>query len=322
MRKEAAVGGGSLNGFPRLSTYMSGIKAAPAVLLFAAVVAAQPAEHRVFPTADAAARALIDAVKASNLDEVVAIFGPEGQELIASSDPATARKNREVFNVAVAEKWHIADEDANHKTLVIGNEDWPFPVPIVKNAAGWRFDTAAGKEEIIARRLGRNELEAIETVRAYVTAQRRYAESGHDGKPPGLYATRFGSDPGKQNGLYWLTAHGQKPSPLGDLLAQAALEGRRPGSGPPEPLQGYYFKILTSQGGATNGGAKSYMMNGEMSKGFALVAWPAQYNVTGVMTFIVNVDGVVHEKDLKADTDNIARNMLSYNSDASWHKVQ
>jgi hypothetical protein len=301
---------------------MSRIKSAAAVLLFAAVAAAQPAEHRVFPTADAAARALIDAVKASNLDEVLAIFGPEGRELIASSDPATARKNREVFNVAVAEKWHIADEDANHKTLVIGNEDWPFPVPIVKDAAGWRFDTAAGKEEIIARRVGRNELEAIETVRAYVTAQRRYAQSGHDGKPAGLYAVRFSSDPGTQNGLYWPAARGQKPSPLGDLVAQAALEGRPPGSGAPEPLHGYYFKILTSQGAAAPGGAKSYVMNDEMSKGFALVGWPAQYNVTGVMTFIAGVDGVVYEKDLKADTDKIARNMLSYNPDASWHKVQ
>jgi Protein of unknown function (DUF2950) len=301
---------------------MSRIKSSAAALLFAAVVAAQPPEHRVFPTADAAARALIDAVKASNLDEVLAIFGPDGQELIASSDPATARRHREVFNVAVAEEWHLADQDANHKTLVIGNEDWPFPVPIVKDSAGWRFDTAAGKEEIVARRVGRNELEAIETVRAYVGAQQRYAQNGHDGKPAGLYATRFGSEPGKENGLYWPTARGQKPSPLGDLVAQAALEGRHLGSGAPEPLHGYYFKILTSQGADAPGGAKPYVMNGEMSKGFALVAWPAQYNVTGVMTFIVNVDGVVYQKDLKADTDKIARSMLSYNPDASWHKVQ
>lgn len=301
---------------------MSGMKSAAAVLLFAAVVAAQPAEHRVFPTADAAARALIDAVKANNLDEVLAIFGPEGKELIASSDPATARKNREVFNVAVAEEWHLADEDAHHKTLVIGNEDWPFPIPIVKDSAGWRFDTAAGKNEIIARRVGRNELEAVETVRAYVAAQQRYALNGHDGKPAGLYATRFGSEPGKENGLYWPTTRGQKPSPLGDLVAQAALEGKHLGSGPPEPLHGYYFRILISQGSAAPGGAKAYVMDGDMSKGFALVAWPAQYDATGVMTFLVNADGVVYEKDLKADTDKIARNMQSYNPDTSWHRVQ
>jgi hypothetical protein len=301
---------------------MSGIKSAAAAVLFASVVAAQPAERRVFLTPDAAARALIDAVKATNLDEVVAIFGPEGKELIASSDPATARKHREVFKVAVAEKWHLADDGSNHKTLVIGNEDWPFPVPIVKDAAGWRFDTAAGKEEIVARRVGRNELEAIETVRAYVTAQQRYAQNGHDGKPAGLYATRFDSDPGKQNGLYWQTVRGQKPSPLGDLVAEAAFEGRHPGSGGPEPLHGYYFKILASQGAAAPGGARPYVMNGEMSGGFALVAWPAQYDVTGVMTFIANADGIVYQKDLKADTDRIARNMLSYNPDASWHKIQ
>ena len=148
------------------------------------------------------------------------------RSLIASSDPATGRRNREVFTVAVAEQWRLVDEPPNRKTLVIGNEEWPFPVPLVKEASGWRFDTAAGKEEVLARRIGRNELAVIQTCLAYVTAQQRYAQQGHDGKPAGVYATKFGSDPGKENGLYWPAARGQQRSPLGDLVAQAAAEGR------------------------------------------------------------------------------------------------
>ena len=186
---------------------------------------------------------LIDAVKAGNLDELLAIFGPDGQDLIASSDPATARGNREVFAAAVAEQWHLEDEGKS-KTLVIGNEQWPFPVPLVKDAAGWRFDTAAAKEEVLARRIGRNELETIQTCLAYVTAQRRYAMQGHDGKAAGVYAMSFRSDPGKENGLYWPAARGQRRSPLGDLVAQAAEEGRPLGAAPDGPRR---FTVTTSR---------------------------------------------------------------------------
>ena len=186
--------------------------------------------------------------------------------------------NRRVFTVAVREQWHLEDVTPTQKTLVIGNEEWPFPVPLVKGADGWRFDTAAGKEEVLARRIGRNELQAIATSRAYVTAQQRYAQQGHDGKPAGVHATKLKSDPGKENGLYWPTARGQKRSPLGDLVAQAAEEGRPLGGDRPQPtgFHGYYFKILTGQGAAVSGGARSYIVKGEMSGGFALVAWPAQ----------------------------------------------
>ena len=178
--------------------------------------AAQAAQHRAFGSPEDAVKALVDSARAGNLDQLLAIFGQDGKELIASSDPATARQNRQVFTVAVGEQWHLEDAGPGRKTLVIGNEDWPFPVPLVKEAGGWRFDTAAGKEEVIARRIGRNELATIETTRAYVTAQQRYAQLGHDGKPAGIYAMKFQSDPGKQNGLYWETAKGQKRSPLGD----------------------------------------------------------------------------------------------------------
>jgi len=283
------------------------------------VATAQTQGQRTFPTAEDAVKTLAETVKAGNLDAVLAIFGPGGRELIDSSDAATARQNQKVFMVAVGERWHLEDSAPDRKTLVIGNEDWPFPVPIVKDATGWRFDTAAGREEIVARRIGRNELAAIETTHAYVTAQRRYAEQGHDGKPAGEYAPRFRSDQGTENGLFWPAARGQKRSPLGDLLAQAAMEGRPVGQGSgPTPFHGYHFKILTAQGPAAAGGVRNYIVNGGMSRGFALVAWPAQYDVTGIMTFVVNQDGVVHEKDLGARTDASARMMTTYNPDSSW----
>jgi len=292
------------------------------IAMFSRDIAAQAG--RTFPSAEDAVKSLIAAAKKSDVDAVLAIFGPDGKDLLASSDPETARKNRQVFVVAAAEQWHLtSDADANKKTLVIGNEQWPFPVPLVKEASGWRFDTAAGKEEVIARRIGRNELAAIDTVRAYVSAQRRYAAEGHDGNRPGAYATKFQSDPGKQNGLYWPAAKGQKLSPLGDLVAQAAAEGRALAGdrSQPSPLHGYSFKILTAQGAAASGGAKQYIVNGTMSGGFALVAWPAQYDASGVMTFIVNQDGIVREKDLGPASDATARQMQIYNPDASWREV-
>jgi Protein of unknown function (DUF2950) len=283
----------------------------------------RPGPQRTFRTPEDAVRTLTDTTKAGKLDELITIFGEDGKDLVASSDPATARKNRQVFTAAVAERWRLEDQGSGGKVLVIGNEDWPFPVPLVKDGNDWRFDTAAGKEEVLTRRIGRNELAVIQICHTYVTAQRIYAQHGHDGKPAGLYAKTFASDQGKQNGLYWPASHGQKRSPLGDLVAQAAAEGRSVGGGgQPSPFFGYYFRILTAQGPAAPGGAKDYVSNGELSGGFALVAWPAQYDATGIMTFIVNHDGVVHEQALGPDTDKVARAMTAYNPDASWSPVQ
>jgi len=278
---------------------------------------------RAFQTADDAARELIRVVKAGRLEELIAIFGRDGQELAAGSDPATGRKNRDVFTAAAAEGWHLADQGSNRKTLIVGNEGWPFPVPLVKDGTAWRFDAAAGMREVIARRIGRNELAVIDVCGAYVAAQLRYAQQGHDGKAAGLYARRFRSDPGKENGLYWPVARGQKRSPLGDLVAQAAPKEGPPAAnaGRPSSFHGYYFTILTEQGPAAPGAAKSYIVNGDMSGGFALVAWPAQYDVTGVMTFIVGRDGVVYQKDLGPGTEKAARSMTRYNPDASWVRV-
>jgi hypothetical protein len=280
--------------------------------------------QRTFQTPEEAVRVLIATVIGGNMDELVGIFGPEGKELAASSDPKTARQNREVFTVAAAESWQLVDQGATGKELIIGNEQWPFPIPLVKDGNVWRFDTAAGKEEVLARRVGRNELAVIQICRAYVTAQRLYAAQGHDGKPAGLYARTFRSDAGKQNGLYWPTTRGQKRSPLGDLIADAGQPIPAPGQKPgqPAPFHGYYFRILTTQGADAAGGAKDYIVKGELSGGFALVAWPAQYDATGVMTFVVNQDGIVREKDLGLDTDQVARALTVYNPDASWSTVE
>jgi Protein of unknown function (DUF2950) len=301
-------------------TSVAGMAFACAALVTLVTCSRPAPSYRTFATPDDAVRALIEAAKAKNLDDVIAIFGPEGKALIDSSDPATARRNRQVFTVAVAERWHLDDLGNGGKVLVIGNEEWPFPVPLVKDASGWRFDTAAGKEEVLARRVGRNELAAIRICRTYVAAQRLYAERGHDGRPPGLYARTFRSAPGRQNGLYWPAARGERRSPLGDLVAHAAGEGAAAGQGDkaPTPFHGYYFKILTAQGPAASGGAKDYVVNGEMSGGFALMAWPGRYDVSGIMTFIVNQDGAVREKDLGPDSDAAARAMTLYNPDASW----
>jgi hypothetical protein len=288
------------------------------------VVGAQGPARRTFATPEEAVRALTEAAKATSLEDLRAIFGPAGETLIASSDAATARTNRDVFTAAVTEGWRLVNQGADHKTLIVGNEGWPFPVPLVKSAKRWQFDTAAGQEEVLARRIGRNELAVIGICREYVAAQRRYAQQGHDGKPAGLFATSFGSDPGKQNGLYWPAVQGQPRSPFGDLVAQASEEHRPIGTDRtrPTPFHGYYFKILTAQGAAAPGGAKSYVVNGGMSTGFALVAWPALYDASGVMTFAVNQDGTVHETDLGTGTDATITVLTAYNPDASWRQVR
>jgi len=297
---------------------------ASAVLLVTLSCSSTPSgpTQRTFAAPEDAVRTLAEVVKKGDLGEVVAMFGSDGQALIDSSDPATARRSREVFTAAMAQGWRLTDQGTDHKELVVGDEDWPFPVPLVKDGDVWRFDTAAGMEEVIARRIGRNELAVLQICRAYVTAQRIYASRAHDGGAAGVYAQTFRSDPGRQNGLYWPAARGENRSPLGELVTQAEERPSGADSGGPSPFHGYLFKILKAQGTAAPGGPKDYVANGTMSHGFALVAWPAQYDVTGVMTFVVNHDGIIHEKDLGADTAAAASGMTLYNPDASWKSVQ
>lgn len=294
--------------------------AAAATLAGCSPKPAQP----VFATPEAAVRELIDTVKNGKLDDLVALFGPEGRDLATSSDAATGRNNREVFLVAAAEGWRLVDKGPTARELVIGNEDWPFPIPLVNDSKGWRFDTAAGKEEVLARRIGRNELSVINVCRTYVNAQRAYASGRHDGRPAGAYARKMASDPGMQNGLYWPAKRGERRSPLGDLFVQAAAEGRTLNTGGQArvPFHGYYFRILERQGASAPGGPLEYVADGVMSRGFALVAWPAYYDESGVMTFIVNHDGIVYEKDMGPDTPTAAGAVTHFDPDTTWHKVQ
>jgi hypothetical protein len=297
-------------------------RAAAVVACVSAAACAREPLQRHFTTPDEAVRALTATVKSGKLDELLTYFGPDGRELVASSDPATGRRNQEVFVAAMGEQWHLEDRGVDTKELIVGNEDWPFPIPLVKDADGWRFDASAGKDEVLARRIGHNELAVIEICRIYATAQRAYASRGHDRRPAGVYAQVFNSDPGKENGLYWPVKPGVPRSPLGDLVAAAAedredLSARKE----PAPFHGYYFRILTAQGAAAPGGAMSYVKNGEMSGGFALIAWPAQYDASGVMSFIVGADGAVFEKDLGPETAAAANGITSYDPDNSWRKV-
>jgi hypothetical protein len=300
------------------------------IVLLCAMTAALPAcrtadtsqRQKTFDSARGAVLELTDAVKKGDVASLNAIFGPDAQALVDSSDPVTARRNQQVFNVAVAERWRLEHETPDRATLVIGLEEWPFPIPLVKEGGGWRFDTGAGKEEILARRIGRNELSVIRVCQTYVAAQRLYAKYGHDGKPKGLYARAFTSDGARQNGLYWPARHGDRRSPLGDLFAGASVEAEKRAGREPQPFHGYYFRILTAQGAAASGGQADYLANGELSRGFALVAWPAFYDVSGVMTFVVNHDGVVSEKDVGPDTAAQAKAMTLYNPDSSWTAVR
>jgi len=278
------------------------------------------ARPQTFASPEDAVAALVKAAQQDTIGDLVTLFGPDSKAVVESSDPATARRGRDVFLVAMAEGWQLVDDPAGGKQLVVGNESWPFPIPLVRDKDKWRFDIAAGAEEIVGRRIGRNELAVIRISRTYVAAQRLYAARGRDGRPPGRYAMTFRSDAGRQNGLYWPAKRGEKHSPLGELVAEAAQEGRkldssRPG---PSPFHGYYFAILTAQGAHAPGGPRDYVTDGEMTGGFALVAWPAEYGVTGIMTFVVGEDGVVHQKDLGDQTRTVASALKRYDPDASW----
>jgi hypothetical protein len=294
------------------------------VLVLAPTVRAEGAGPRAFATPEEAVRVLIETMNAGDLSRLVALFGPEGQGLVDTSDPATGRRNREVFLAAIAESWRLADRGPDRKELVLGNEAWPFPVPLVRGAAGWTFDAAAGREEVLNRRIGRNELAVIRILQEYVAAQRAYAATGHDGNRAGLYARRFGSDPGMHNGLYWRAGRGEPRSPLGILIAKASEEGYRRGQAAegPSPLHGYYFRILEGQGKSARGGAADYVTGGEMSGGFGLVAWPVHYDASGIMTFVVNQEGVAYEKDLGPETATQVKAITRYDPDDTWRPVQ
>jgi hypothetical protein len=305
----------------RSAKLTAGVLMIVAVPLAAQNPAGQQAQKR-FATAEEAVQATIKAAKTNNRTEMLAILGADAGDLLSSGDKIADRRARQLILVALNEKWSLANQGPNTKTLIIGNEEWPYPIPLVKEKTGWRFDTAAGRKEILYRRVGRNELSTIKACRVYVTAQNEYSERGHDGKQAGLFAQKIASDAGKQDGLFWKTGPGEPLSPLGEFAAQASSEGYSRSGADPTPFHGYLFRLLKGQGPAAPGGAKSYVSNGEMKGGFALVAYPAEYRNSGVMTFIVNQEGIVHEKDLGEKTAQVASQMTEYNPDSSWQKTR
>lgn len=277
-------------------------------------------QPRSFTSAEEAVKAAIAAARKGDDKELTAIFGPGSTELLRSGDPVADKQRRADFLKAYDEKNRLVTQGED-TILVVGKDDWPLPIPLVKKGNGWVFDATKGKEEVLNRRIGRNELNAIQVVLAYVDAQREYAMKDRDGDGLLEYAQSFRSNSGRKNGLYWPAKSGEEQSPLGEFAARAVKQGYQ-ASDKPTPFHGYYYRILTAQGKDAAGGAYSYIVKGSMIGGFALVAYPAEYGNSGVMTFIVNHDGKVFQKDLGKNTGTIAAVMKEYNPDKSWTEVK
>jgi hypothetical protein len=289
---------------------------------FTGISAAAVAQQKSFASAEEAVKAAVAAARKNDDKELLAIFGAQSKEILFSGDAVADKQRRERFVAAYDERNRLA-ADGESMILIVGKQDWPFPIPLVKKSNTWVFDTEKGKDEILNRRIGDNELYTIQTCLAIVDAQREYAIKDRNRDALLEYAQKFISDPGKRNGLYWEAKQGEPQSPLGPIVSQARSQGYQgKPSGTPTPYHGYYYRILTAQGKDAAGGAYSYLVKGKMIGGFALIAYPAEYGNSGVMTFIVNHDGKVFQKNLGANTAAIARGMKEYNPDSSWTAVK
>jgi hypothetical protein len=280
--------------------------------------------QRTFATPEEAAKALVEAVKAGDAKALIEIVGPQSKSWIFSGDKVKDAEDWKRFAANYEEKNAIVKDGDAKAILNVGKDDFPFAAPIVKRGGKWAFDAEAGREEAINRRVGRNELDTIQTLLAIVDAQREYAAADADKNGLNDYASRFISSEGKKDGLYWPTKAGEPQSPLGPFVAQAVREGygKRAKTGQPQPFNGYYFRLLKGQGASAPGGKYDYEVKGKLFGGFAVVAWPAKYGVSGVMSFLVNHDGVVYEKDLGASTPSVAAKMTSFDPDKTWKKTQ
>jgi hypothetical protein len=298
----------------------------PLVVLASAVpVLAASAKNiqKSFATAEEAVKTFIQAVRSNDTRELAAILGPGSRDIISSGDAIADKSGREWFVNRYDEKNVIEGADTGKAVLTIGNDDYPFPIPVVRKGKVWRFDTRAGKEELLNRRIGRNELAVIDVLHVYVDAQREFVSKDRDGDAVLEFAQKFRSTPGKKDGLYWEAKEGMEESPLGPLVAQADREGYAKGKTEVStPYKGYFFKILKAQGKNAKGGAFDYVVNGNMVLGFAMVAYPAQYGSSGIMTFIVNHGGVVYEKNLGPKTAKLAKSMKAFDPDKTWKKVE
>jgi Protein of unknown function (DUF2950) len=284
---------------------------------------AEPAKatSKTFASPDDAGKALADAAKSQSREQIIAILGPGSADIISSGDPAEDKASFEGFAKAyqLMNRWRKLGDGS--ELLLVGADNQAFPIPLIKNPDGqWYFDAAAGKEEILVRRIGRDEIIAIDVSKALADAQAQYFSQKHDGVKQ--YAQKFISDAGQQNGLYWESPQGSPRSPLGPLVAFATEEGLTIKPDSAQPFYGYYFRLLEGQGPAAKGGAKSYVIKGRMTNGFAYLAYPAKYNDTGIKTFIVNQNGVVYEKNLGKDTANLAKSMTEFNPDNTWTASQ
>lgn len=269
-----------------------------------------------FGNPDEAASALAAAVRSGSSQDVLKVLGADGEDIVDSGDSVADADARAKFQSAYDAK-HSVKVDGKRASLIVGADDFPFPIPLIHTKSGWEFDTAEGRKEIVYRRIGRNELDTIQTCLAFVDAEDEYADKDR-GDGIGVYAQHIVSSPGKKDGLYWPSD--ANDSPLGQLAADASAEGYKAG-GEPQPYHGYYYRILTKQGPSAPGGALSYVVKGKMIGGFALVAYPAEHGNSGVMTFIVNQGGTVYQKDLGKDTDAVAKGITSFDPDRTWSKV-
>jgi Protein of unknown function (DUF2950) len=285
------------------------------IILLSAIACAQEQGQKTFASPEDAGKALYEAVQSGDKTTVETVLGPSSSKIISSGDEVQDKNNREKFVSSYEQMHRWAKEVNGEQTLIIGVGNWPFPIPLKNNGGAWYFDTAAGAKEILFRRIGRNELAAIRVCYALAAAQDEYFGAKQE------YAQKIISDPGQQNGLYWKTAEGETESPIGPLVAEATGEGYGGQHDTPQPFHGYFFRILKAQGASAKGGAKTYVVDGKMTGGFAFVAWPAEYRNSGVMTFIIGNDGVVYEKNLGANTAGVVKAMTTYNPDKTWKAV-
>lgn len=291
------------------------------LVLGSPVIARAANAAKVFASPEAAVAALRTAAINADSNALWAIFGSEVEDL-QNPDPVQAESDLKTFSAALSATNHLVRTSKTNVVLEVGEDSWPFPIPIVQNGTGWSFDTEAGKDELLSRRIGRNELSTLKVMRAYVDAQREYASRDRDGDEVLEYAQKIASSPGKMDGLYWPLELNGEMSPLGPLMAHAQgegyfTEGAKVREGP-QPFHGYYFKILTRQGKHAPGGKCDFIVNGNMVIGFAMVAWPVEYGESGIMTFIVNQQGRVYQKDLGHKTSSIASKMKEYDPDKTW----
>ena len=292
--------------------------ASVAALTALALMSSVSQAQQSFPSPEDAAEALAVAVRSGTTRAILKVLGRGAEDIIESGDEVADAQTRKAF-ISTYDANHSIKAEGNKKAmLILGTEDFPFPIPLVNNKTGWEFDPEAGRLEILYRRIGRNELDAIQTCLAYVDAQNEYAEKNH-GDGAGVYAQGIMSSSGKKDGLFW--RDDADPSPLGELAARASVEGYKAGEPNPMPYHGYYFRILKGQGRDAPGGSLYYVIRGKMSGGFALIAYPAQYGNSGVMTFLVNHAGTVYEKDLGRRTHVIAKRLTLFNPDHTWKKV-